>query len=86
MGTTKFKVSALHSRLSKKKTPPQPIFPQLSCPSVLAGSIKVLFACLFQVQLYSEPDFQGRLVALEDSAAALDEDFIPRSCKVLAGR
>ncbi|XP_038584262.1 uncharacterized protein crybg1a isoform X3 [Micropterus salmoides] len=40
----------------------------------------------FKVQLYSEPDFQGRLVALEDSAAALDEDFIPRSCKVLAGR
>ncbi|XP_044021559.1 uncharacterized protein crybg1a isoform X2 [Siniperca chuatsi] len=39
----------------------------------------------FKVQLYSEPDFQGRLVALEDSAAALDEDFIPRSCKVLAG-
>lgn len=84
MGTTKFKVSTLHSRLSKK--PAQPIFPQLSCSSVLAGSLTVLFACLFQVQLYSEPDFQGRLVALEDSAAALDEDFIPRSCKVLAGR
>ncbi|XP_026156402.1 titin isoform X2 [Mastacembelus armatus] len=39
----------------------------------------------FKVHLYSEPDFQGRLVALEDSAAALDEDFMPRSCKVLAG-
>uniref|UniRef100_A0A8C9ZNQ3 Crystallin beta-gamma domain containing 1a n=1 Tax=Sander lucioperca TaxID=283035 RepID=A0A8C9ZNQ3_SANLU len=39
-----------------------------------------------KMQLYSEPDFQGRLVALEDSAAALDEDFIPKSCKVLAGR
>ncbi|XP_070776778.1 microtubule-associated protein futsch [Enoplosus armatus] len=39
----------------------------------------------FKVQLYSEPDFRGRLVALEDSAAALDEDFTPRSCKVLAG-
>ncbi|XP_054470488.1 beta/gamma crystallin domain-containing protein 1 [Anoplopoma fimbria] len=39
----------------------------------------------FKMQLYSEPDFQGRLVALEDSAAALDEDFIPKSCKVLAG-
>ncbi|KAM9341678.1 beta/gamma crystallin domain-containing protein 1 [Symphorus nematophorus] len=38
-----------------------------------------------KVQLYSEPDFQGRLVALDDSTAALDEDFIPRSCKVLAG-
>lgn len=84
MGTTKFKVSALYSRLSIK--PVQPIFPQPSCLSVLAGSLKVLFACLFQVQLYSEPDFQGRLVAVEDSAAALDEDFIPRSCKVLAGR
>ncbi|KAI3367981.1 hypothetical protein L3Q82_026805 [Scortum barcoo] len=39
----------------------------------------------FKVQLYSEPDFQGRLVALEDSTVALDEDFTPRSCKVLAG-
>lgn len=39
-----------------------------------------------QVHLYSEPDFQGRLVSLEDGAAALDEDFTPRSCKVLAGR
>lgn len=40
----------------------------------------------FQVHLYSEPDFQGRLVTLEDGAAALDHDFTPRSCKVLAGR
>ncbi|XP_026008528.1 microtubule-associated protein futsch-like isoform X2 [Astatotilapia calliptera] len=39
----------------------------------------------FKVQLYSEEHFQGRLVCLEDSAAALDEDFTPRSCKVLAG-
>ncbi|XP_073323282.1 beta/gamma crystallin domain-containing protein 1 [Pagrus major] len=39
----------------------------------------------FKVQLYSEPDFQGTLMALEDSIAALDEDFTPRSCKVLAG-
>ncbi|CAI5695161.1 unnamed protein product [Oreochromis niloticus] len=39
----------------------------------------------FKVQLYSEEHFQGRLVSLEDSAAALDEDFTPRSCKVLAG-
>ncbi|XP_023286889.1 beta/gamma crystallin domain-containing protein 2-like, partial [Seriola lalandi dorsalis] len=46
---------------------------------MLMGSTK------FKVQLYSEPDFQGRLVALEDSAAALEEDFMPRSCKVLAG-
>ncbi|XP_032355575.1 uncharacterized protein crybg1a [Etheostoma spectabile] len=40
----------------------------------------------FKVQLYSESDFQGRLVSQEDSAAALDEDFLPKSCKVLAGR
>ncbi|XP_030574979.1 mucin-17-like isoform X2 [Archocentrus centrarchus] len=39
----------------------------------------------FKVQLYSEPDFQGRLVSLEDSVPALDDDFTPRSCKVLAG-
>ncbi|XP_061699992.1 uncharacterized protein crybg1a isoform X2 [Syngnathoides biaculeatus] len=40
----------------------------------------------FKVQLFSEPDFQGELMVLEDSAATLDEDFVPRSCKVLAGR
>lgn len=39
-----------------------------------------------QVHLYSEPDFRGRRVSLEDSVAALDEEFLPRSCKVLAGR
>ncbi|KAM4723446.1 uncharacterized protein crybg1a [Anableps anableps] len=39
----------------------------------------------FKVQLYSEPEFQGRLLTLEDSADALDGDFTPRSCKVQAG-
>ncbi|XP_058471698.1 microtubule-associated protein futsch isoform X2 [Solea solea] len=52
----------------------QPVFHEL-----LMGSPK------FKVQLYSEPDFQGRLVALEESTAALDEDFMPKSCKVLTG-
>ncbi|XP_018550610.1 LOW QUALITY PROTEIN: beta/gamma crystallin domain-containing protein 1 [Lates calcarifer] len=53
----------------------QPVF-----HDTLMGSTK------FKVHLYSEPDFQGRLVSLEDSTAALDGDFRPRSCKVLAGR
>uniref|UniRef100_A0A3Q2P3K8 Beta/gamma crystallin 'Greek key' domain-containing protein n=1 Tax=Fundulus heteroclitus TaxID=8078 RepID=A0A3Q2P3K8_FUNHE len=44
-----------------------------------------LFERGLQVQLFSEPDFQGRLLALEDSADALDGDFTARSCKVLAG-
>ncbi|XP_037342345.2 uncharacterized protein crybg1a isoform X2 [Pungitius pungitius] len=39
----------------------------------------------FKIQLYSEADFQGRLLVLEESTAALDDDFIPKSCKVLAG-
>ncbi|KAM3594732.1 uncharacterized protein V6R79_013111 [Siganus canaliculatus] len=39
----------------------------------------------FKVQLYSEPDFQGELVSLDDSAASLDDHFKPRSCKVLSG-
>ncbi|KAM6917346.1 beta/gamma crystallin domain-containing protein 1 [Lycodopsis pacificus] len=52
----------------------QPVF-----HDVMMGTTK------FKMQLYSEPDFQGRLVALEDSAAALDDDFMPKSCKVLAG-
>ncbi|XP_072221679.1 uncharacterized protein crybg1a isoform X2 [Leuresthes tenuis] len=52
----------------------QPVFHDM-----LMGTTK------FKVQLYSEPDFQGRLVALEDSAAALDDNFTPQSCKVLAG-
>ncbi|TNM95962.1 hypothetical protein fugu_017045 [Takifugu bimaculatus] len=37
------------------------------------------------LELYSEPNFQGKLLALEDSRAALAEDFIPRSCKVFSG-
>ncbi|KAM9707716.1 uncharacterized protein crybg1a [Menidia menidia] len=52
----------------------QPVF-----HDALVGTTK------FKVQLYSEPDFQGRVVILEGSTAALDDDFKPRSCKVLAG-
>uniref|UniRef100_A0A4W5MMI4 Beta/gamma crystallin 'Greek key' domain-containing protein n=1 Tax=Hucho hucho TaxID=62062 RepID=A0A4W5MMI4_9TELE len=37
------------------------------------------------VQLFSEPGFQGRVVVLEDSVIALEEDFTPGSCRVLAG-
>ncbi|XP_027856554.1 titin [Xiphophorus couchianus] len=39
----------------------------------------------FKIQLYSEPEFQGRLLALLDSTDALDADFTPKSCKVQAG-
>lgn len=67
-------------------SPPFTFFPQPPHEPSLARLLTPLFVWMFQVQLYSEPDFQGRLVALEDSAAALDEDFIPKSCKVLAGR
>ncbi|XP_068457704.1 beta/gamma crystallin domain-containing protein 1-like [Clinocottus analis] len=42
-------------------------------------------ATRFKLQLYSEPGFRGRQLALTDSTAALEEDFTPRSCKVLAG-
>ncbi|KAJ0062804.1 hypothetical protein NL108_008083 [Boleophthalmus pectinirostris] len=38
----------------------------------------------FKVQLFSEPDFQGQLVLLDNSVDTLD-DFVPRSCKVLSG-
>ncbi|XP_011488957.3 uncharacterized protein crybg1a isoform X2 [Oryzias latipes] len=51
-----------------------PVFHDMLC-----GSSK------FKVQLFSEEDFRGRELTLEDSAAALDEDFTPRSCKVLLG-
>lgn len=87
MGTTKFKVSSLPFRLYIKQINQ---FFLSSVVSVLVCSgwvTKAVWMCVaVQVQLFSEPDFQGRLVALEDSAAALDEDFLPRSCKVLAGR
>ncbi|XP_051942620.1 beta/gamma crystallin domain-containing protein 1 isoform X1 [Hippocampus zosterae] len=39
----------------------------------------------FKVKLFSEPNFKGELMVLEDSAEALDEDFVPMSCKVLTG-
>ncbi|CAB1330724.1 unnamed protein product, partial [Coregonus sp. 'balchen'] len=40
---------------------------------------------VFQLQLFSEPGFQGRVVVLEDSVVALEENFFPGSCRVLAG-
>ncbi|KAK1894214.1 Beta/gamma crystallin domain containing protein 1, partial [Dissostichus eleginoides] len=41
----------------------------------------------FKMQLFSEADFQGRLVSLEDSTAALDDDFTPGpvGCWLAAG-
>ncbi|KAM9787321.1 uncharacterized protein crybg1a isoform 3-T3 [Syngnathus typhle] len=46
---------------------------------------ETLLESQFKVKLFSEPHFKGQLVVLEDSAEALDEDFVPRSCKVLDG-
>lgn len=87
MGTSKFKVAALPARLSRKQRSaflPACLF-QLRWSSWVVES-SVWMSCMLQVQLYSEPNFQGRLLDLEDSAATLDEDFITKSCKVLAGR
>nr|XP_055027357.1 titin isoform X2 [Misgurnus anguillicaudatus] len=39
----------------------------------------------YKVQLFSEPGFQGNVLALDESVAFLPEDFQPLSCKVLAG-
>lgn len=39
-----------------------------------------------QVQLFSEPLFQGSDVVLEDSVASLQDGFCVASCKVLSGR
>ncbi|XP_034018203.1 uncharacterized protein LOC117503135 isoform X2 [Thalassophryne amazonica] len=39
----------------------------------------------FKVQLFSEPDFQGRILTVEDSVGSLQEGFSVASCKVLAG-
>ncbi|KAM8726378.1 uncharacterized protein AB9X84_002820 isoform 2-T2 [Acanthopagrus schlegelii] len=39
----------------------------------------------FKVQLFSEPGFQGSVLALEDSVASLEDGFSVASCKVLAG-
>ncbi|XP_076026686.1 uncharacterized protein crybg1a isoform X2 [Genypterus blacodes] len=39
----------------------------------------------FKVELYSESHFHGRLVSLDNSSNALEADFTPKSCKVLAG-
>ncbi|XP_062252713.1 uncharacterized protein crybg1a [Platichthys flesus] len=50
----------------------QPVFSEM-------GSSK------YKVQLYSEPDFQGTMVALEENTEALDDNFMPRSCKVVVG-
>ncbi|XP_028252424.1 beta/gamma crystallin domain-containing protein 1-like isoform X2 [Parambassis ranga] len=39
----------------------------------------------FKVQLFSDPGFQGSVLALEDSAVSLQDSFSVASCKVLAG-
>lgn len=39
-----------------------------------------------QVQLFSEPGFQGSVLTLEDSVVSLQDGFSLASCKVLAGR
>ncbi|KAJ1152006.1 hypothetical protein NDU88_004785 [Pleurodeles waltl] len=40
----------------------------------------------FKVLLFSEPDFQGIAQIFEDSIKEIDESFVTRSCRVLAGR
>uniref|UniRef100_A0A3Q3X310 Beta/gamma crystallin 'Greek key' domain-containing protein n=1 Tax=Mola mola TaxID=94237 RepID=A0A3Q3X310_MOLML len=40
---------------------------------------------LVRVQLFSEPGFQGSVLALEDGVASLQDGFSVASCKVLAG-
>ncbi|KAM6992411.1 uncharacterized protein LKV04_008472 [Tautogolabrus adspersus] len=42
-------------------------------------------AAKFKVQLFSDPGFQGTVLALEDSVASLQDGFTVASCKVLAG-
>ncbi|XP_068610221.1 beta/gamma crystallin domain-containing protein 1-like [Brachionichthys hirsutus] len=39
----------------------------------------------FKVQLFSEPEFQGSALTLQDGAASLQDGFSVGSCKVLAG-
>uniref|UniRef100_A0A8C5HWG4 Beta/gamma crystallin 'Greek key' domain-containing protein n=1 Tax=Gouania willdenowi TaxID=441366 RepID=A0A8C5HWG4_GOUWI len=53
--------------------------------SSIQPSLPVLSPLCVQVHLYSEEDFQGRLLVLEESAEAVEEDFTIRSCKVLSG-
>lgn len=48
--------------------------------------IKNSSVCLPQVQLFSEPGFQGCNVVLEDSVGCLQDGFCVASCKVLSGR
>uniref|UniRef100_UPI0037E8C346 beta/gamma crystallin domain-containing protein 1-like n=1 Tax=Semicossyphus pulcher TaxID=241346 RepID=UPI0037E8C346 len=42
-------------------------------------------AAKFKVQLFSDPDFQGTALSLEDSVTSLQDGFSVASCKVLAG-
>ncbi|CAJ1077034.1 beta/gamma crystallin domain-containing protein 1-like [Xyrichtys novacula] len=42
-------------------------------------------AAKFKVQLFSDPGFQGPVLAMEDSVASLPDGFSVASCKVLAG-
>ncbi|XP_077394514.1 uncharacterized protein crybg1a isoform X2 [Festucalex cinctus] len=46
---------------------------------------ETLLESQFRVKLFSEPNFKGDVLVLEDSAETLHEDFVLRSCKVLSG-
>lgn len=46
----------------------------------------VVLLCVPQVQLFSEPGFQGSVLPLEDNVASLQDGVSVASCKVLAGR
>ncbi|XP_077440347.1 uncharacterized protein crybg1a [Vanacampus margaritifer] len=59
--------------------------PNFKISSIQPVFNETLLESRFKVKLFSEPNFKGELLDLEDSAAALHEDFVPRSCKVLAG-
>lgn len=83
--TTKFKVGYVHKRDEKKNTC------GFVCPvwwRVWADDSCSLHRCVCvpQVQLFSDPDFQGSVLNLEDSATSLQDGFSVASCKVLAGR
>lgn len=57
------------------------------CEGLRSGwLICIVFLCVPQVQLFSDPGFQGTVLALEDSVASLQDGFSVASCKVLAGR
>lgn len=88
--TAKFKVGYIHKRDEKNEYSicgfVCPIWWRVWADDSCSLHVVCVCVCVPQVQLFSDPGFQGSVLNLEDSSPSLQDGFSVASCKVLAGR